>query len=956
MKDGLPGPNVYSALQDSKGYIWLATDRGVSRFNGYEFETFDTDDGLPDNTVFEIFEDHHGRIWFAPFNLELVYFQDGKIHPYQYNDRISQYAKAYDVTSFLHITKGDTLHLGVYLRGVISISPDGNASLLNNEHPDYSSVSLAVSVEGKTYPSSMAVSGDVNRGFELISLGEKKSREFYPTKNNFSGRPFVASIGNKTLIGGRMHLLTFENKAFRTHNFDNWVINLYTDKTGDLWVSHRSSGLLRYTKGDLSTTPTTYFPNTTVTHLLEDREGGLWFCTEGSGLFYTPTLAIQEYIKEEQTSSKNVIAITDGGKNGLFVGYNDGHMDRIANGNIEAYLKGPDNPRQPRYVRDIIYYEEQNELLFVSSGILTEIDLNQSSPTLSYPFGKQRDGMRMAFKSSNGMLWAGSKHEIIGYQTHKDVEGLTLSFEKIEHASKSSNRLGAIGEDFNGALLVGTYAGLYRRQDTVLVHLGKVHPFFNSRITDILETSEGVYISSRTDGVAFWNSKGIALFNKAWGLSSNHVNALAQDANGHVWLASNNGLDELFKNGDGAIQVRHYGPQHGLPAKEINCLMIQDSIIWLGTTDGLMQFDLSNYEINTQAPPIHIASISINQKDTQLQEHFELDYRKNYLHIDFLGIAFRHGNKMQYKYRMQGVDEEWLNTQERSVQYPTLPDGNYTFEVIAENEWGVPSEKAAQFSFYIAPPWWETFAVRFLFIAGLVLFITLFFVMRVSAIKKREAERSALSNEISEMKLKLLRAQMNPHFTFNTINSILDYISKNDRHNARNYLSKFALLLRYILEGSDKALNTIAEEVKALELYLQLEQFRFGEKLQYKISISRNVLPEFDRIPTMLIQPLIENAILHGIMPKKEPGTVHLSIDKNEHFISVEVEDDGVGRSAGNEKRANGHKSMSTGIVQDRLRLLNKAKNTTVHFKITDLTNDQGNALGTHVQLQIAAN
>jgi len=952
MKDGLPGPNVYYALQDSKGYIWLATDRGVSRFNGYEFETFDSDDGLPDNTVFEIFEDHLGRIWFAPFNLELAYYENGKIYTYKHNDVILDHAQAYDVASFIHVTKEKKLYLGVYQKGVLCIDSLGQVEVFKNENQEYKSMSVAFTIDGTTYPSSFTSSDNGMNGIETITIGTGTTRKHRPIDINLSPRPVIANLNDKLIFGGRLDLLSWQQDQITLKAFNEWVLNLYVDKAGDLWVSLRNDGLLRFPKGDLKRKPKLYFPGTTVTYILEDHEGGMWFCTEGSGLYYTATLAINQYGEGTEQASKNINTLAIGRENELFFGSNDGKLDHITGDSIHTYLISPGDPRQPEYIRNIYYDEEENKLEFISAGMLTIMDLNLTPPVYNSPIPLIR-GFPFLFKDSESRIWLGNKREILGLNPLYEPQQV-LKFE--EKHSVSSNRLGALDKDAKGNLLVGTYAGFYMAEDGVLKHQGHRNAFFNSRITAILSTQNGIYIGSRSQGLALWRGNTIKVLDKSNGLQSSQINAIAQDAEGRIWLASNTGLDQVSIDATQNWEVKHYGPEHGIPSKEINCLLVHEGIIWMGTTSGLLCFDMNQYRTNTKPPPIHISSISVNQHDTVLMEHYDLGYEKNYINIEFLGIAFRHGSKLRYKYKMKGVDKKWLYTEERNVQYPTLPKGDYFFEVVAENEWGVPSTSPASFSFHISPPWWETLLARSIMIILLVAAITLFFVMRLSAVKKREKERSAVSNEISEMKLKLLRAQMNPHFTFNTINSILDYISKNDRKNARSYLSKFALLLRYILESSDKALNTLAEEIRALELYMQLEQFRFGENLQYKISIANNVIPEFDRIPTMLIQPLIENAILHGIMPKKEPGTVHLKIDKDKNHITVEVEDDGVGRAHNGNNSSNGHKSMSTGIVKDRLRLLNRSKNTSVHFKTTDLKDANGQPSGTRVQLQIAAN
>ncbi len=242
-------------------------------------------------------------------------------------------------------------------------------------------------------------------------------------------------------------------------------------------------------------------------------------------------------------------------------------------------------------------------------------------------------------------------------------------------------------------------------------------------------------------------------------------------------------------------------------------------------------------------------------------------------------------------------------------------------------------------------------------LGGLSLLILLiaFLFIRTSRLRSRQ-RLEQMNNRISTLTQKNLRAQMNPHFIFNTLNSIQYYVFQNDRIASNNYMTKFAKLIRQTLENSEQPSIPIDEEIKALELYLELESLRFKDKIKWKIDIEEELDTYMYKIPTMLIQPYVENAIGHGLMHKEGQGYIHIALRQEKDSILCTIEDNGIGRKKAMEiKRSNGgnHKSMGTSITESRLRLVNSlyGKNMKVHY--TDLKDKQGNACGTKVEISI---
>lgn len=215
---------------------------------------------------------------------------------------------------------------------------------------------------------------------------------------------------------------------------------------------------------------------------------------------------------------------------------------------------------------------------------------------------------------------------------------------------------------------------------------------------------------------------------------------------------------------------------------------------------------------------------------------------------------------------------------------------------------------------------------------------------------------SEMDQKILEITQANLRQQMNPHFIFNTLNSIQYYMYKHDKLATNNYLTKFSNLIRKILENSRHTAVPVRDELDALQLYLELESIRFRDKFDYQIHVDEEVDPLMYKIPTMLIQPYVENAISHGLILRKDKGLVKISLTLNKNFLLCIIEDNGIGRDASREinlKKQHGHHSLGTHITESRLKLVNDLYGTSLKTIYTDLKDVQGNAAGTRVEIHI---
>jgi hypothetical protein len=323
--------------------------------------------------------------------------------------------------------------------------------------------------------------------------------------------------------------------------------------------------------------------------------------------------------------------------------------------------------------------------------------------------------------------------------------------------------------------------------------------------------------------------------------------------------------------------------------------------------------------------------------------------------IGFTAIDYGDPGDKKFYYKLENYDEDWrpAGGGEKAYYY-YVPPGKYIFRVKAANITnGVSAEKLI--GIIISPPWWQTWWAYSLF--ALCFFTGIFLILILQ--KKRVIEKERKLGKERELEMQALRAQMNPHFIFNCLNSINHFVLKNETEAASDYLTKFSRLIRTVLNNSKRSMVSLEEELEMLQLYLEMEKLRFKNIFTYNIHLYKQVEPKQISIPPLLFQPFAENAVWHGLMHKKDPGRldIHLKIDKD--LLICIIEDNGVGRSfalASESKYVKKGKSMGIQITRDRLALINGNGNGGVErsdFVIQDLYDEAGLAAGTKVILRV---
>jgi sensor histidine kinase YesM len=417
-------------------------------------------------------------------------------------------------------------------------------------------------------------------------------------------------------------------------------------------------------------------------------------------------------------------------------------------------------------------------------------------------------------------------------------------------------------------------------------------------------------------------------------------------------VGTNKGINKIAFN-NGSYFITKYSTSDGLPSDVINALYVKDGRLWIGSPAGLSFFNESNIA-NSSICNLKILSVSVSGKSTSPDSTQHFSYRDNNFRFEYAGISFRSGNEITYWYKLNGLDKEWKQTQENSLDYEALPSGNYKLELYAVNKYGVKS-KSFVYSFVLTTPFWKTIWF-YLLVFTLVFSLILFFITRRNKRMRAKLEQAnRFQKQLAELEQLALQSQMNPHFIFNCLNSIQQYILTNEKEKANLYLSKFSSLIRQTLDISAQKTITVAEEISYLRRYLDMELMRFGNNFEYTIKTENIIDPNSLEIPALLLQPFVENAIRHGIRFKDDgKGEILITFSLKENALHCQIKDNGVGREKALEFRSKQHieyQSKGMGLTSKRINLLNTVNEKKIFVTVLDLKNKDNIAAGTSIEI-----
>lgn len=433
-----------------------------------------------------------------------------------------------------------------------------------------------------------------------------------------------------------------------------------------------------------------------------------------------------------------------------------------------------------------------------------------------------------------------------------------------------------------------------------------------------------------------------------------------------VWIASHTRVGMLHTN-DGSFEGWSYNedrPAGLLTPYFADVTSDRHGRLWVASRHGIQMAHQAYLPPSTNVTDLRVAITRVDispvlndiKRSLLITDSLNLETAQRDITFHYVLPNPLNPYAVTYQYQLHGYDKDWITSDQRTVRYSKLKGGHYTFMIKAregeEGEWTNVTE------LHIHIPKKATEQVWFWLVTGLV-FLGLasgLFYFLISRTRKQARMKADFEHKLSEIQMQSLRAQMNPHFLFNSLNSIKYYAITKSKDETAAYLSKFALLVRNILTNSKSRTISLKEELDALRLYIEIEHLRLEGKFDYTIDIDSSIQVRQAQIPPMILQPFVENALWHGLMHKNGKGLLRVQVQDMGRFIQCLIEDNGIGRARSAElKKAQVEHRKSEGmqITADRIELINRLYNIDTKVDVVDLVDDAGDPAGTRVIIHI---
>lgn len=942
--NGFPSSESYVILQDRMGYMWFATDHGVARYNGQEFITYTTTDGLVDNTIVRIAEDSHGRIWMIGHNNEICYWEKGRIHIPPFSTLLARSILAWESVQIFFIDKNDDLWINS-ISGIYRLHTSGKVSLEKQKKIGNCDLPFKVIDNRKAvYFMARGRFSDVNSltiGYELNGHINYKT-----IHQDMTGQRFVTldySPGTKTLLFaiGKLLLLIPETGEVEVKRFEEKILNISVDCKNDLWVGFRKGGVKYFKNADIHSVPVSFLKNSSVNWTFRDREGGVWFSTLDNGVFYTPSTSILNYPNIPFLNDKIwfIGAVYDK----LFIRmfgleYYSGICSMTTH---NATLQQPLMDFQNKYDHFASIDQSHDTIhLIYSRGIIM---MKPDFKPIKIICNGNTAGLRAFIGSDSTTLYYRHLTGIV--QVNKTTYS-TLIFRSLFKVSCALFK--------NDKLFVGGKKGLYSYKNGKFTSMGYINPLLKKSIADMkTDHTGGLWLATSNDGLIYFKDNRVSHITKQSGLISNVCTSIAIDDYHTVWVGTTKGISQLnYINEKEGWKIRNFTKEHGFNSNEITKLYAHHDSLWVGTTNGISHAVIPDILSTKPLCPVYIDSIKVNNTFIDVSKK-SFSYKENNMKIKLSALTFVNQGNHLFRYRLNGLDSAWTETKVSELSFNRLPPGDFQFEVQSANPDRAWSHSAV-YSFTIHKPFW--FAWWFILIEVLLLLviIALIILFAVKRITRREKEKAHINKLLTEYQMKALTSQMNPHFIFNAINSIQNFILMNDSDIAYDYLEKFSRLIRTVLNHSEKKEVILQDELDTMALYVELEQLRFENSFDYVCEIDEQLDTDEIVIPALIIQPYIENAIWHGLMPlTNKKGQISLLISKEESKLKMVLKDNGIGRQASGKipkkMKCKNQESMGTHLTSSRIKLF--GSDITNAIQIIDNYNDMNEPTGTTVEI-----
>lgn len=935
LSKGLSGLTVYKMLEDKEGFIWFATETGLSRFDGTSFKNFSTADGLPDNEILDLYYDSMGRLWILPFTNSICYYKNGKIYN-QKNDsflsKINLKGPPYTIVegannSFLIIEHIGFTHISS--KGVIKRYDSLSKSVL---------ATFAIGISEKEKFKIPIALNDPEMRVSLIEVNDSsiKELEILPLINNtiankttiiYTKRFFISSSKDSALI------FSYENNELTKFQTPNHFIGLSLLK--DSLVAFNCSDRLLIYNINSKTFKDTVITGKIVTSSFIDSENSLWIATNGYGVYRLTTTAAINY---ELVFDNNALPVYSFCKNGtdLLIGTNTGLVWSL-------------NMFQKKLsIKNKIFQFGEARVTGISKAGKGLLVCSSSVPAVTY-FSNRESQILLSSASIKSIYAEGNEvllSSIVGLYS-LDISSLKVNF----YSFRKNRSTSAI--KYKGNYYIGTLHGVYYlsgdKKDSGYLDNQEL---VSSRISAFAKTAESLLIATYGNGIIeFRDGKVLNHYTEKNGLTSNMCRDLSIDRN-WLWVGTDKGLNKInLNNPKGKIVT--YTTKDGLNTDLINKVLAVNDSVFIGTAAGMIFFrpnEVDNYSVSR----LYVETIKSRKNTWSFDSTLNFAANDNRFYVEYGAISFKSNGNITFNYRLNGLDSNWKETKERFIDYASLPPGDYQFQLYAINAFGKKSnEVKINFSidsYFYQKAW---FIILVLLSAGSIIWY--FVSRRIRKIKAEETAKLKTQKRLTELEQLAFRAQMNPHFIFNCLNSIQQYIFTKSALEANKFITDFSSLIRQTLDLSTKKYISLAEEVKYISTYLSLEHTRFDKSFDYSINLANQLNTEEIFLPPLLMQPFVENAIRHGVRNLKETdGLITVDFSAEGDFLVYTLSDNGIGIEESLKLRGKNiieHQSKGMTLIQKRIEALNEELSKKIELRISYV--DEIHKKGTKIILRL---
>jgi ligand-binding sensor domain-containing protein/anti-sigma regulatory factor (Ser/Thr protein kinase) len=934
--EGLPTQTIYDLFHDSKGYIYLGTDKGLIRFNGTQFTRIAFKENLS-NAINNICEDANGRIWCKNFSNQVFYLENDTL---KINKTLQEKVKNEGNIKEFDIDN-NTLYIACqYTVFKYDINKNEIKDIIRNANKSNDKEFIDIKFNAKNnaiYVSSLA---------DIIEIKNNK----VSTLQNANGQKNISIHENKIYVdykfsNNKIYNLS-DNKIINTTLFtdEKIFINYLRSSGDDLWICS-NNGLYRINTS-LNKIDKVILPNRRISDVISDHENNIWISTLDEGIFFIPNKDVTQLhpLNDFSNAKLSYTRIVEGPANTIFAGTNLGKIIQINNeGTLLNLYKSIYNSET-----EFLFFDSLEGKLYHTLGY---INIKNQKHEQAIQFGKSlypddKGNFIICNYSLAGIIPKNQNATINfsnKYAVASDKYGGIYNYIVLE---KVRSRVGYYSPK-EKQYYIGTTKGLkiikpdYESEFIVLNDSIPIVAY------DIKENDKGVWVASVQHGLLLIkNNKIIKQYSKANGLSSNNCRKFCYVKN-QIWLITDEGIDVINPEKN---EIKNISNALSIKGININDILYLEDKIWLATSEGILNFP-ENINLQFAKPIIYIKKSFA--KGNEIHPNSILNYSANDIDIHFDVIHYKSQGNAIVQYRLLGYDSLWQTESvfKNSINYLSLAPGNYTLQIQALADDSLSG--ISEFSFTIKKPFWLSW-----WFISLAIFIGVYILYLVYQLAvKRTRKQELIKEKLALSQLTALRSQMNPHFLFNVLNAVQGLIYANKKNDATEYLGKFSDLMRKTLEHSDKQEISLTKELETLKIYIELEAARFDNDFNYQLNVSSDINTDEIKIPSMIIQPYVENAIKHGLMHKRGIKKLNISIQftNSKNAIEVLIDDNGIGREASKEinMQRKKHQSFATAAIESRVKLLNKILEQPITIEIIDKKTNDNIATGTYVKIII---